>query len=271
MIARVETHLALRRQALEIAEQHRSLKQSLERLRALERQREELSQMLMHDLRSPLAGILICASHLEVQAAKEGAGETVEIAKSIHVAARVLGDMVSDILDISRIEAESMPLDLQQAELGAIVDRAKETLGALVSTNRLWFDRPPYKVLAVCDPGVTARILHNLFDNGLKYCGSHGSVTIRIESGEGVAHVLVSDNGPGIPEALHEQIFEKFQYGQGGQCQRRSTGLGLYFCKLATEAQGGTIRVDSKPGRGSTFCVTLPAATSASGGAPIQA
>jgi signal transduction histidine kinase len=106
------------------------------------------------------------------------------------------------------------------------------------------------------DPRLVSRILHNLVGNSIKFTPEGGVIRVSaLADSPSALRVAVSDDGPGIPAELRERLFQKFSTGD---VKGRGTGLGLAFCRLAVEAHGGRIWVDTEPGRGSTFNFTLP-------------
>jgi len=134
----------------------------------------------------------------------------------------------------------------------------------LARQRRVDWDPPSRPVIACCDSEITVRIVANLLGNALKFTPADGTIRIVASASRGEARLTVSDTGPGIPAEYHQKIFEKF-----GQLETRrpgtkfSTGLGLAFCRLAAEAQGGRIGVDSEVDKGSTFWLVLPASDAA--------
>ena len=110
-----------------------------------------------------------------------------------------------------------------------------------------------------CDPSIIRRVLANLIGNAVDFSPEGVPVRVRVETSNGDVRVLVSDEGPGIPAAWHERIFDKFGQLQASRSHvKHSSGLGLTFCKLAISAHGGRIGVESEPGQGSTFWFQLP-------------
>jgi signal transduction histidine kinase len=113
------------------------------------------------------------------------------------------------------------------------------------------------------DLAKTTRVLTNLVDNALKFTPSGGQVILTAAClGDRQVSVQVCDTGPGIPEEYREKIFERFSQVPGLVGRRRGSGLGLTFCRLALDAQGGKIWVEPRPGGGSVFVFTLPTAQS---------
>jgi signal transduction histidine kinase len=258
--ARVETHLRLRQQQIQLEVQAQQLKQNFEQLRDLEELRDKLIHLMVHDMRSPLTGIMGFADMLKSELNENGQKDLGDMANEILISSFRLHEMISTLLDINRLEAKAMPLALQPDDLRTIASQALRSLSGMAREITLIFTPPATEVSVFCDVSITRRIIENLLGNALKYAGSHGTVGLSIESREGKCLVHVSDSGPGIPEAFQKRIFEKFAQVDARQDNvRRSTGLGLTFCKMAVEAQGGEIGVTSETGRGSKFWFSLPA------------
>ena len=150
-----------------------------------------------------------------------------------------------------------MPLNWSQCDLTVVAKAVIETFGALPKQPRLILAAPE-RLLWGCDSEIIQRVLMNLVGNAVKCTPSDGEVRICLTADNVRAEVAVVDTGLGIPKEFHKRIFEKF--GQVGKERKPySTGLGLTFCKLAVEAHGGQIGVESEPGRGSRFWFSLPA------------
>jgi len=261
VLARVKTHLELRRQQLRIEAQNRQLQEDHDRLRELEGLRDNLTHMIVHDMRSPLTGLLGYAEILAGDLKKLGHEEPARYAGQILASAGSLRDMVTTLLDISRMEANAMPLAKEACDLREVIASAMASLGALVTDATVLFEPPADGVIAICDPEISQRVVANLVANAIKFAGRGGDVRIALDREPEGVRVSVCDAGPGIPPEYRERIFDKFGqvsvWEAGHKC---STGLGLTFCKLAVEAHGGRIGVDSEVGKGSTFWFSLPAA-----------
>ncbi len=252
LLARVSTHLALRRQKQELQENYR-------RLSELERLRDSLVHMVVHDLRSPLLGLSGCLQLLQADLAGKLEPEQAEDLESALSAAQRLGEMVTSLLDVSRLEAGQMPLHKQDCDLRTVVAGAIASLGGLTRDRNVVVTPSETPVTLCCDADVMGRIVANLVGNALKFTSASGQVRVAAALTKGEAVITVADTGPGIPEKDRERIFEKFGQVEGrAEGRKHSTGLGLTFCKLATEAHGGTIGVDSEVGHGSTFWVKVP-------------
>jgi signal transduction histidine kinase len=249
VIARVSTHLALRRR-------ERDLRESFDKLKKLEDLRESLVHMIVHDLRSPLSAITGIFQLLETEdLSEDGTLYVWEGRKST----KKLIEMVGIVLDVNKMEAGEMVLDRKTVDIKNLIVQAAESIKPLLGHRRFSITAPDFDAAVSCDPNLISRVVQNLLDNAIKYT-QEDSGEIVVEMKPACAGVLVSvtNNGPGIPEKYHEKIFEK--YGQA-EAKQYSTGLGLTFCKMAVEAHGGRIWVDSDGEQGSTFRFELPPGT----------
>lgn len=252
LLARVHTHLAL-------LLQKRQLKENYERLSELERLRDNLVHMVVHDLRSPLLGLSGCLQMLQMDLGEKLEPEQAEDLDSALTAAQRLSEMVTSLLDVSRLEAGEMPLHKQVCDLRPVISAAIESLGGLTKGRQVIFESPEEAVTLCCDADVATRVVANLLGNALKFTPASGEVRITTAVEANLVKTSVIDTGPGIPPEYRELIFEKFgQVDAREEGRKFSTGLGLTFCKLAVEAHGGVIGIDSVVGQGSTFWFTLP-------------
>jgi two-component system sensor histidine kinase/response regulator len=250
--ARVAAHLALRRQ-------QRLLQASYEELRRLEELRDNLVHMIIHDMRTPLTsiyGFLQTVELLEGESLTADAHEFIGRALS---STENLIEMVSSLLDVSKMEAGQLTLALEDCRLHDIITDVLHKAEGLRENRELRMETADEPVVITADPTLLARVVQNLLGNALKFTPDGGRIIVGVQPGTERVRVTVHDTGPGIPEEFREKIFEKFgQVEARQQRQKHSTGLGLTFCKLAVVAHGGTIGVDSELGAGSTFWFELP-------------
>jgi signal transduction histidine kinase len=259
--ARVSASLAKKRgrdRELRLFEQ---LQQNYKRLEELEKQRNDLTHMIVHDLRTPLTSVLTGMCTLDVLGdLNEDQREVMGIA--VEGAQTLLG-MIDDLLDVDKMESGSVQLDYAALSSADLVASAVSQINTLVKSNRLTLiqeiapDLPPL----LGDEDKLRRTLVNLLGNAIKFTPSGGTITVAASLSEDQQSVSfwVKDTGEGMPSDAFVRIFEKFgqvSSREGGRTM--STGLGLAFCKLAIEAHGGRIKVDSAPGQGSTFSFTIP-------------
>jgi NtrC-family two-component system sensor histidine kinase KinB len=229
----------------------------------LERAREEFSQLIIHDLRSPLTAVTSSVSLLSeiIPPENEFSALIAKTAGSSQRAIRKLLNRVDSLLDISRMKSGQMSLHLEVAQLGPLIDNVCTELEPLahdldiVIAPQLPDDQP----WLLIDPEKIERVLLNLVDNALKFSPRATPITIHMQVSEEQVCMQVIDGGPGIPESERQSIFDRFVQIQNQSIRhRRGSGLGLNFCKLAIEAHGGRIWIDANPSGGSVFAFTLP-------------
>ncbi|MBN2577165.1 MAG: GAF domain-containing protein [Deltaproteobacteria bacterium] len=242
--------------------QQRELEVSYEKLRESERLCDSLVHMIVHDLRSPLSAITGYLEIFAVEAKTKLGPETqVDLASAMR-AARNMARMINGILDVSKMEAQMMKLDLAECDLVQAVARSLADFESLIGARRIAFEHPQAPVVVRADQEIVVRIVQNLLANALRLTPAIGKISVGIALDPEQVRVFVADEGPGIPASYHRKIFDKYAQVEAPTTtttmRNQTTGLGLAFCKLPVEAHGGRIGVDSEPGRGSTFWFTLP-------------
>ncbi len=252
VIARVSAHLMLRAQ-------QRELQASYDRLAELERTRDGLVHMLVHDLRSPLSAILGMLEMIrdEGESLPE---QTREDADHGLQAARRMIEMVTDILDVSKLEAAAMQLDAERCDLAVVAREVIAEIRPIATARGLATIavEPGVETSVAVDRALLVRVIRNLLTNAIQFTPRGGGVSVVVEPHEASVRVSITDDGPGVPENVRARIFEKFGT-VGPRNGRYSTGLGLAFCRLAVEAHGGTIGVVGRGDRaGSTFWFAVP-------------
>ena len=228
------------------------VQQDLTDQRAAEELRDSLTHMVVHDLRSPLNGILLSLELLGMSIGKQDPKSQDIIQRSL-AATQQLTHMISTLLDVNKMEAGEMTLTRADGDLRDAVTAAVETLGGLAQSREVVIEADG-PAIANFDREIIVRVVSNLLANAIKFTPKNGRVTIRVGPRRGGACVEVIDTGRGIPPEFHARIFEKFGQVEARQKKQHiGTGLGLAFCKLALEAHGGSIGVESEVGKGSTF------------------
>ncbi|PYI90024.1 MAG: hypothetical protein DMF03_05895 [Verrucomicrobia bacterium] len=228
------------------------------KLRSTLQTRDELTHMIVHDLRSPLTMVTGYVDVLEQLASDKLSRDEAECVTGAKRGADDMRDMISTLLDVSRLEAGEMPLQFQDHDVAQIAREAANRFKPVLRARTLRCEMAPTPVLVSCDANIVRRILENLISNALKFTKSDGTIRINVQRNGGDVTISVNDNGEGIPPDEQEHIFEKFGQAHSGAKHRHSTGLGLAFCRLAVEAHHGKIGVESEPGTGSRFWFTLP-------------
>ncbi len=230
----------------------------------LARMKEDLTYMLVHDLRSPLTVLEGSLALLE-QSLSEDEREDLDelLAMARRNADRILR-MVNELLDIGKMESGHLSLRVEPIDVRTLLTGIAARLAPLAVPAHITFeievepDLPPFHA----DSDLIGRAIYNLVDNAIKFAPDGGWVRLwaRLDRGSEAENLLigVSDNGPGIPPEEQPRLFKKFQQAGSAGGRRVGTGLGLPFCKLVVEAHGGEIWVESEPGEGSTFIISLP-------------
>lgn len=237
------------------------LEENYHQLQELERLRDSLTDMIVHDLRTPLASFLVGLQTMDSLGPLSDLQREC-LALSVD-GGQTLLSMINDLLDISRMEQGTFPIEYSPLDIERVIETALRQVTQLAHDKNitLHYDLAPTLSTLLADDEKLCRVLVNLLGNGIKFTPPGGSVYIEVCKDGSDVRFAVRDTGEGIPPEAFERIFEKF-----GQVESRlaghkmSTGLGLTFCKMAVEAHGGRIWVQSEPGNGSTFFFTLPLA-----------
>lgn len=247
------------------AEEYRIARDTAEKnyrqLKELEALRDSLTHMIVHDMRTPLTSLLTGLYTLELLGdLNDGQRDLWQNAVS---GGESLLAMINDLLDISKMESGTLSLEVAEVAVSGILEQVVRQVDPLVRDKGLTLETSaaPDLPLLPADQDKLRRTLVNLLGNAIKFTPRGGSVRVRACRCPEEAGVLFSvvDTGEGIPRNAFEKIFEKFgqvETRKGGRL--RSTGLGLTFCKMAVEAHGGRIWVESELGRGSTFTFVIP-------------
>lgn len=240
---------------------HDELDESYRRLKELEELRDSLTHMIMHDLVAPLTAIQIgVEAVLERFAAKLPANETHErMLRTAHEGCRRLMDMLRDVLSVSRLEEHKLPMALDDVNLRELIDRCILQVEPTRSIAQVKIETEISAKIPVvrCDASLIGRVLTNLISNSLKFTEAGGSVVVAAASAGDEVEIQVRDTGLGIPPENLEKVFDKFFQGGTAHTARKGQGLGLAFCRLAVEAHGGKIWVESETGKGSRFIFRL--------------
>lgn len=258
---RAEQELARLNEELEARVEQRTaaLAEKNEELRQVERMRQGLIQMIVHDLKNPLTAALSGCSYL-IDAGRLQ-GESLAATELVQEAAEQMHRMVLDILDVSESERGTFAAHRQPVALSALLQRTS-ALCELRVRNAERDYRAEIQELGMVevDPGLIDRVIQNLVDNAIKYSRVRTTVELRARRVDGAVELSLRDEGAGIPPAERERIFEPYARLDSAPMDRSSKGLGLAFCRLAVHAHGGRIWVEDAEPRGALFRVQLPVA-----------
>jgi signal transduction histidine kinase len=211
-------------------------------------------QLLVADMRSPMQ---VLVSRLEVLR-DELRGENAKDAEEALSGVRALRRMTNSLLDVSRLEAGLMPIRQSVTDLSALAHAVVSAVRIVQPTCDIAVETRGDS-MCNCDPDLTRRIIENLVSNAMKVTTIDGRVRVVIAGSEHTASIAVTDEGPTVPPEQRTRIFEPYRVDRLQRAAAdESSGLELAFCRLAVEAQRGTIRVEDGTTRGSVFVVELP-------------
>lgn len=252
LLLRVRSFLRLRSQDALIRAQ-------LEQLSAMQHVKDEMLGLMVHDLRSPLAGII---AHLHLVLEDLPAGATRVDVEAALRAADAMRDSLEDALQIRLVEAGHFPIIRSSVHLPTLVSEAAAIVEPTARRKKIVLSTDVSgDPDAHIDGKLVRRALENLLGNALKYTPSGGDVSLRARNSAGLLTLEVSDRGPGIPADLKRAMFQKYgsvEAKKGGT--RKGFGLGLYMVKLVADGHGGAAEVRDREGGGAIFSVRLGAA-----------
>jgi len=209
--------------------------------------RDEIVAAISQDLKDPLTVI--------TQAAEAKGNDSTEIIKSSVV---VIEQLIKDIVDQTKMDNGGLTLRLDQLSLDVILEDARLMMQPIAKQRdiRLQFESVNPPVMAFLDHERVVRVLSNLVGNAIKFSPKHNKVVVKVRSDQQFVYVSVADSGPGIPENRLAEIFDHFW--QARKTAEQGAGVGLAIVKTIVESHGGTVRVDSNSGHGTTFTFSLP-------------
>ncbi len=233
-------------------------------LEKVNRLKDEFLASMSHELRTPLNSIIGFSDLLAEQGEPEFKPKQKRFLGHIQQGARHLLELINDILDLSKIEAGHLELKPEEFDVAAAVAEVVTTIRPMAAAKSLRFQDVPGGALTLCADRLRFKqVLYNLLSNAIKFTPAGGAFSIESSEKPGLVQFCVSDTGIGIPQSEHQAIFESFhQVGTTTKGVREGTGLGLAITKRLIEQHGGTIWLESEPGKGSRFFFTLPLKTS---------
>jgi signal transduction histidine kinase len=227
--------------------------------------RDDLTHMLVHDLRAPAAVLKGSLDMFRVLLRDGNLEELERLVSTAREGTDRLLKLINELLDISRLESGQVEVQTEPLDSAALLRDVAGRLQPLATSGQVAVDvdagadLPPLDV----DPELIGRVVTNLLDNAIKFTPPGGTIRLWARAANGLdgpgVLVGVSDQGPGIPREAQGRLFKKFEHVNASR-RRTGTGLGLAFCKLAVEAHGGRIWIESEPGQGASFVMRLPVA-----------
>ncbi|MBI5240091.1 MAG: GHKL domain-containing protein [Elusimicrobia bacterium] len=238
------------------------VRDDLAQLRRSDQVRKDFTANVSHELRTPLAAIKAFAETLR-EGAAEDAEHRMEFIQEIERNADRMTRLVDDLLTLSALDSGARTPAPESVDLMQLAAEVTATLKPLAGRKELALRMEPFRNVPPVrgDRGQLKQVLTNLLDNAIKYTPEKGLVRVSAAAAEGRVTVSVEDTGPGIPAEALPRIFERFyRVDKARSRELGGTGLGLAIVKHIMEAHGGSVSVESRPGEGSTFSFSLPAA-----------
>lgn len=249
--------LARVRSLLRVKTIHDELEDKYREILNLQIMRENLVNMLVHDFRNPLTGIV---GYLELLSGGQGEDSSAQYVSNAQYLARKMISMLSDLMDLTRLENNRLPLKLESVILRDVVEEALREFGHVMndkSLTALILEDDAVELNA--DRGLISRMAGNILANGIRHSPVGAKITITTSVSGGVAELSINNEGEHIPDDVIGRIFEKFYQVEAKAANVRSgAGLGLAFCDMVVKAHGGSIVAVNNTGPGCRFIIRLP-------------
>ncbi|MDY7228547.1 sensor histidine kinase [Hyalangium rubrum] len=227
-------------------------------LLALQQEKDQLTQFVVHDLRSPLSALTMTFSLLENELAMGDAGLRQAVRTGVAVTGR-MERMIAELLDIPRLEEGQLELRAQRITAIPLLEEVRLAAASGAQFRRLKLEaEAPADLEFHGDRSLLLRVVENLTTNALRHTPPGGRVRLEVGTDAGGTWLAVRNDGTPIPPELRERLFGKYSQGDKERSHRTGYGLGLYFCRLAVEAHGGRLSVEDTPGWPTSFVARLP-------------
>ena len=228
----------------------------------LENARLDFIRIAAHELRAPLTSLQLGSELLARLTEKALNPEQQRSLDILSISIERLSRLSRNLLDLASMDAGLVTLNIQELEIGGLFNEAQAMFSSALMEKGLVMrmEVPNGLRPAMGDPSRLSQVLYNLVSNAVKYTDRGGITMSARDPGDGMLEISVTDTGAGIPASARDAIFTRFVKAQSAETAREGTGLGLSITKAIVEAHGGTIRVESTLGSGSTFTFTIPVA-----------
>ena len=226
---------------------------------AVERLKNEFVSVVSHELRTPLTSIRGSLGLMEGGVLGELSDEAKQMLGIAITNADRLVRLINDILDVERIESGKAPLEMRDCDLAELIEATADLMGPAAEEAGVTLTLGPESVALAADPDRITQTLVNLVGNAVKFTPVGGTVAVTVDAAENVVVVRVTDDGPGIPDDMKQEIFGRFSQIESPDArQAGGSGLGLAIARGIVQQHGGRIWVEDAPGGGSVFAFELP-------------
>jgi PAS domain S-box-containing protein len=246
--------------AMELRNKNEQLARALDAARSATEAKSRFLASVSHELRTPLNGIIGFSELMYDGKVGPLSEDQRDCLSDILTSSRHLLELISDILDLSKVEAGKMEFHPEPTGIDVLVDEVRDVIRPLAEKKDLRLSSTvPAGLTAIIDPGRFKQVLYNYISNAVKFTPAGGAVEVRVEVIQGDRFRLeVQDTGIGIPAVEISRLFQEFQQLPNSRKAEQGTGLGLALTRHIVEAQGGSVAVRSTPGTGSVFSAVLP-------------
>ena len=236
-----------------------ALEKNRRKLQELNATKDKFFSIIAHDLKSPFNSIIGFSTMLERYCRAKDYEKIEEFSGNIRDVSKQTFNLLENLLDWSRSQTGSIPFNPRNVDIRVAVQNAAELMYSRAKHKDIGFDIHAQEVKVWADENMLHTVLHNILSNAVKYSGRGSQIHISAGKKEGMLEIVIRDEGIGMDEKTRENIFRIDQSGsRPGTEGEQGTGLGLIISREFIEKHGGSIRVESEPGKGSTFVITIP-------------
>lgn len=237
---------------------HLELRRAMMTLRGTEEAKKKFVANVSHELRTPLTSIR-GALTLTLDGGEGIDDDSRQLLGAAHRSANRLLALVNDLLDLEKVGSGDLSVKKKDCELASVLERAADTLNAIAGNVGVTLKIGSTDVRMHGDPERLAQVVINLLANAVRFSPKGGTVSVTVEPHGNHVHVMIDDQGPGVPESFRETIFEPFKQVEGSAAHKKGgTGLGLAISHAIVKEHGGWILVSDAPGGGARFTIGLP-------------